>query len=239
MARRCSALRCLGVLTGDNGTGKTVCLKRLQAFPSKYGVEGKTAYFLAATTAGPTRGLKDFLADRGVKQAIHQKGISMKLLTKLAYRELQEKDIRMLLVDEADLIDTAALQGFVSLSDTCRDLRFPIAVLFSGVRDPSLWIGPIGAAESRTLQYARLSALTPELITAVFSGWGRPVAQLAEQVKAKDKDAIGTIRAIHRATKGNFRRLYFFARLAALEHGECRLTEEVVDEIFTKMARRT
>jgi hypothetical protein len=238
LAKRCSAIHSIGVLTGNNGSGKTFCLKHLQVNPVKCGLEGQIAYFLAATAAGPTRGLKDFLVDRGVKQVVYQKGLSTKLLCKLAHREFQEHNVRTLLVDEADVLDIQALQGFVSLADTCRDMDFPIAILFAGVSEPSQWLGQIGAADSRTLHFLKLTDLTPELVVAVFAGWGAPLSGLSDRVKAGDKDATALVRTIHRGTGGNFRKLSFFAKLAALEHPDGVTSVAVVDEIFAKMTRQ-
>jgi hypothetical protein len=237
LARRCHAIHSLGVITGGNGSGKTTTLRHLADHPGKCGIEGSVAYFLAATGAGPTRGLKDFLGDRGVRQAIHQMGLSMKLLARLAHRELQDNNIRLVVVDEADLLDLQALQGFVSMADTCRDLGFPVAVLFSGVLDPGRWINQIGAAESRTLHSLQLPILGPELIAAIFAAWGAPLESLAAQVKANDKEATIVLRSIANGTGGNFRKLFYFASLAALEHAGEPVTSTVVDQIFEKMTR--
>jgi DNA transposition AAA+ family ATPase len=237
LARRCHAVHSLGVITGGNGSGKTTTLRYLADHPGKCGIEGRVAYFLAATAAGPTRGLKDFLGDRGVRQAIHQKGLSMKLLARLAHRELQEHDIRLVVVDEADLLDLESLQGFVSMADTCRDMGYPIAVLFAGVRNPTKWINQIAAAESRTLHYHQLTSLTPALITAIFAAWGAPLENLAARVKDNDKEATAVLRSIAHGTGGNFRKIFYFASLAALEHSGEPITNAVADQIFHKMTR--
>jgi hypothetical protein len=239
LARRCHALKSLGVLTGGNGTGKTTALRFVADHPGKCGIDGVVAYFLAATAAGPTRGLRDFLGDRGVKQALYQKGLSTKILARLAHRELSENGIQMVVVDEADLLDLQSLSGFVALADTCRDMGYPVAILFSGVLDPSKWINQIAAAESRTLHYHHLTPLSPEMIVAIFSAWGASLEDLAARVKEGNKEATVVLRSIANGTGGLFRKLYFFASLAALEHAKETVTATTVDQIFEKMTRAT
>jgi hypothetical protein len=239
LARRCHAVHSLGVVVGGNGTGKTTTLRYLTDHPDRCGIEGGVAYFLAASAAGPTRGLKDFLGDRGIKQAIYQKGLSMKLLARLAHRDLQENDIRLVVVDEADMLDVQSIQGFVSMFDTCRDLGFPIAVLFAGVLDASKWINQIAAAESRTLHSVTLASLKPEMIAAIFTEWGPPLDRLAARVKVQEKEAVAVLRMIAQGTGGNFRKLYFFGSITALEHKQEDMTCAVVDVIFAKMTKVT
>jgi hypothetical protein len=56
---------------------------------------------------------------------------------------------------------------------------------------------------------------------------------LAEAVRAKNRDAIGVLRFIHKGVNGNTRRLYYFAELAALDPQS--LTPARIKEIMTQM----
>jgi hypothetical protein len=91
----------------------------------------------------------------------------------------------------------------------------------------------LSAAWSRTLKVCRLSNLSVEMTAALFQGWGSPMTELAQAVRAKDRDAIVVLKTIHRGTGGNPRRLYFMAGLAALDPKP--LTAARVRDLYEQM----
>lgn len=216
LARHCKALGTLGVVTGPNGVGKTEGLKFLARSPEL--TPNQTAYYHQCVSAeGHSRGVRDILVGMEVRQAIYQRGMALPVAMKLALREIQDRKIGMLLMDEADLLSIESLQGIVSLYDYCRAKEHPVAIVMAGARGAEKWIGGLSAGWSRTLKVCRLTNLSVEMTAALFSGWGSPMTELAQGVRAKDRDAIAVLKSIHRGTGGNPRRLYFFAGLAHLE----------------------
>ncbi len=157
------------------------------------------------------------LVEMEVRQAIYQRGMALPIANKLALREIQDRKIGMLLIDEADLLSIESLQGMISLYDHCRTKEHPVAILLAGAKPPDKWIGALPAAWSRTLKVCRLQNLSVEMTAALYEGWGSPVAELAKAVRGKDRDAIAVLKSIHRGTGGNPRRLYFFAGLASID----------------------
>jgi hypothetical protein len=217
LAKHCRALGTIGVITGPNGTGKTEALKFLLRCPDLLPPQQFAYYYQAVQAIGPSRGVRDILVDMEVRQAVHQRGMALPIALKLALREFQDRKIHLLLIDEADLLAIDALQGLISLYDFCRAKGHHVAMVCAGARTTEKWIGSLPAAWSRTLKVSRIHNLSVEMTCALFQGWGSPMAELAEAVRAKNKDAIALIKTIHKGTGGNLRRLYFFAGLAALK----------------------
>jgi hypothetical protein len=216
LAKHCRALGTIGVLTGPNGVGKTEALKFLKRSPELSAHQ--TAYYYQAVQAeGPSRGVRDLLVAMEVRQAIYQRGMALPIALKLALREIQDRKIGMLLIDEADLLSVESLQGIISLYDHCRAKEQAVAIILAGAKGAEKWIGALPAGWSRTLKVCRLQNLSVEMTAALYEGWGSPVAELARAVRAKDRDAVSVLKSIHRGTGGNPRRLYFFAGLAAID----------------------
>jgi hypothetical protein len=217
LARHCLALGTIGVLTGPNGAGKSEALKYLARTPDLLPPNRAAYYFQAVQAVGSSRGVRDLLVGLEVRQAIHQRGMALPIAMKLALREFQDRGISLLLIDEADLLAIDALQGMISMYDFCRDKGHRMAIVCAGSKPSDKWIGALPAAWSRTLKVCHLSHLSVEITCALFEGWGSPVKELAQSVREKDREAVGTLKLIHKGTGGNLRRLYYFAELAALD----------------------
>jgi hypothetical protein len=232
LARHCRALGTIGVLVGGNGVGKTESLKFLAR--SSELTPNQTAYYHQCVAAeGPSRGVRDMLVAMEVRQAIYQRGMALPVALKLSLREMQDRKIGMLLLDEADLLSIESLQGVISFYDYCRSKDYRVAIIMAGARGDEKWIGALSAAWSRTLKVCRLSNLSVEMTAALFQGWGSPMTELAQAVRAKDRDAIVVLKTIHRGTGGNPRRLYFMAGLAALDPKP--LTAARVRDLYEQM----
>lgn len=150
LAKHCRAVGSIGVITGGNGTGKTESLKFLARSPEL--TPDQTAYYHQCVAAvGPSGAMRDMLAAMEVRQAVHQRGMAVPIALKLALREMQDRKIGMLLLDEADLLSIESLQGLVSFYDHCRNKEYPLAIIMAGAKDDAKWIGGLAAAWSRTL----------------------------------------------------------------------------------------
>jgi hypothetical protein len=233
LAKHCVALGCIGVITGTNGVGKTEALKFLARSTDLLPADTKTRYHQCVQAAGASRAVRDILVDLEVRQAVHQRGMALPIALKLALREFTERKIGLLLLDDGDLLSIDSLQGIVSLYDYCRAKNYPLSLILAGATGSEKWIGALPAAWSRTLKVCRLQNLTVELTCALFAGWGPPMSGLAEAVRAKNRDAIGVLRFIHKGVNGNTRRLYYFAELAALDPQS--LTPARIKEIMAQM----
>lgn len=217
LAKHCLALRTIGVLTGPNGAGKSEALKFLVRSTDLLPPDRIAYYYQAVQAMGASRGVRDLLVDFEVRQAIHQRGMALPIALKLALREFQDRRIGLLLIDEADLLSIESLQGVISLYDYCQAKGHRLALLCAGAKTSEKWIGALPAAWSRTLKVCLITNLSVEMTCALFAGWGSPMAELAQAVREKDRDAVAAIKMIHKGTGGNLRRLSFFAGLAALE----------------------
>jgi hypothetical protein len=151
----------------------------------------------------------------------------------LSAGELQERKITLLLLDDADLLSQDSLQGIISLYDHCRAKAYPVSMVCAGATGHEKWIGSLPAGWSRTLKVCKFRNLTVEMTCALFGGWGTPLTGLAQGVRQKNRDSIGTIKMIHKGTGGNLRRLFYFAKLAALD--PVPLSAERVRQIMDQM----
>ncbi len=217
LAKHCNALGAIGVLLGPNGVGKSEAMKALTRNPDLLPA-GRTAhYFLAAQAVGPSRGVRDMLVDMEVRQAIHQRGMALPIALKLAHRELTDRKIDLLLIDEGDLMAIDSIQGIISMYDYCRHRGHRLAMILGGSKSTDKWIGGVSSAWSRTLKVCRVNNLSPEMTCAVFNGWGTPMMELSKLVKERDPSATLVLKTIHKGTGGNLRRLYYFSEMAALD----------------------
>ncbi len=233
LGRHCVALDCIGVLCGPNGVGKSEALKFLSRSTDLLPTGTVAHYHQCIQAIGPSRAVRNILIDMEVRQAVHQRGMALPIALKLALREFEESKIGLLLLDDADLLSQESLQGIISLYDYFRAKGRPLAMICAGASSHEKWIGSLPAAWSRTIKVCKLQNLTVEMTCALFGGWGAPMSDLAKGVREKDRDAISTIKLIHKGTGGNTRRLYYFAKLATIDPQA--LTVARVREIMTQM----
>ena len=204
----CAATGAIGVISGPPGSGKSVALRRLAARYAGMSLPGAAFYYCCQSNAGPTRGLKDLLAEMGIGGAIIASGhgASMQLLLKLALRDFMRKNIRCLLLDESDRWDAEAVTGMLALHDHLRERGHQISLLFASMSDFPEWMSQHEAARSRTLRVLRAERVTASQMIGLLGLWGD------EFSGAVDDDVV---HLIHERTGGDLRRLNFFARLHA------------------------
>jgi hypothetical protein len=210
----CVQTRALGVIVGMNGTGKTSALKSIAGRHTAESKPGVCLYYRCARNSGPTRGLKDILQELGCRDTLFRHGASVQMLVKFAQRELRKRDVRAILLDEADEWALDALGGFVTLFDVLRETDTPVAAVLAGVKAPSTWIGAIPSGDSRTLRVEQFSNLTPGMMLGILKKWLPTFEALAEEYEAKNAQTRKLVTAIAKVTSGNLRRLRFFADLA-------------------------
>ncbi len=216
LARDCLGLNCLGMLSGPSGTGKTVALQAVESRYSTLSDNGKPLYLRCCIVQGPTRGIKDILDSIGIRASLLPPNATLQSTIKLALRELHSRQIRLLLLDEADSWGLDSLEGVVSLYDWAAQRNQPISLLLAGTSDMVKWLGNYTSGLSRTLRCESFTPMSPELMLGVLREWDDRFAALASKVEAKDKEALALVKLVHKATSGSFRRLNYFARLMAL-----------------------
>jgi len=112
LLKLCSLTEAVGVIHGPNGTGKTEILRILERDYAACGLPGTVVRLRCCQQAGASRGIKDMLAEMGpggVFVAVGQ-AASVALLCKAAVRAFEKRDVRALLLDEADLWDAGLPQ---------------------------------------------------------------------------------------------------------------------------------
>lgn len=167
--------------------------------------------------------MRDILAALGCRGAIFQNGsgASLQFLARFALREFKKREIRALLLDEADTWSEETLGGVVTLFDLCREEGSPLTLILVGVNDPEQWMGGAGAGRSRTLRVEAARALDGPTMLGVMAAWAPgPLRPLAERVGAGDKEARRLLRLLHRGLGGNLRRCRFFCDLLPLVAAE-------------------
>lgn len=233
----CMATGSLGVITGDNGSGKTFALRALAGRYSKLNLAGNCIFYRCCQVQGPTRGVKDLLSEISSRGSIFRNGSSagLQLLVRDVLHELKKKDIRTLLLDEADLWERDALAGFVTCYDFCRGNDVPLTVILTGTKALRDWIGAVPAGISRTLRTEHFGSLSLAILTSILQEWGEPFRKLVALAKSGDPEAKRHLQAIHKHTGGNIRRLRFFAELLLLHQPKGPITRDVISNVFFKL----
>ena len=233
LVRECVSLGCLGAISGVPGTGKTVALRAIESRYHTLNLPGNCTYHRCCATAGPTRGIKDMLDSLGLRHGLLPGTSTLQLTVRVAQRELATRQIRVLLLDEADAWDVPSLQGLIALYDATLSAGQPVSIIFSGSVHVVKWLDKYTAAISRTLRCEEFSNLSIALSVSILQQWADPFCQFAESYNAQKIEALKAVKIIHKATGGNLRRLNYFAKLFLLEHQE--VTPESVTQTLSKM----
>jgi hypothetical protein len=233
----CTATRAIGVITGDNGSGKTFALRALAGRYAKLNLPGNCVFYRCCQVQGPTRGVKDLLSELSGRGSVFRNGSSagLQLLVREMLHELKKKDIRTLLLDEADLWEREALAGFVTCYDFCRGNDVPVTVIMTGTKALRDWIGAVPAGLSRTLRTEHFGSLSLTIMTSILQEWGEPFRQVVRLAKSGDAEAKRHLQVIHKHTGGNIRRLRFFAELLLLHQSDGEITRDRISHVFAKM----
>lgn len=235
LAMECMALGCLGVLDGPPGVGKTIALQSVEKRLNISGHPSRSLYVRAYPSQGPTRSVRDLLESVGVRTHIMSQGVALQTLARMALKEFASRGIELLLVDEADNWSIEGLQGFVTMLDVSRQQGRFVSAILCGNSDMTKWVGQYAAGISRTLRAVNAQSLEVTTMLGVLAEWGEGFAQLVTQIRAGDKSARSLGNAIHKLTRGNLRRLHFYARLHVMHFGDEIVTEPSHQTVTTKL----
>jgi hypothetical protein len=180
--------------------------------------------------------VRGILRELGLGGAVttNNAGAGLQFLLKLAQREIIQRDIQGLLLDDADNFAVDSLGGIVSLFNNLKESGHPIVIMLAGVLPEDRWIGQLPSAVTRTLHVQRSTPMPLKMMAAVMKRMGNPLPAVIEAYQAGDKDAGKILRMIHGQTGGVFRRVRFFADLAS-EKSPGALTLETTEAILGQM----
>jgi len=231
----CAAADAIGVVTGGHGNGKTWALRALHKRYPKL-LPGTCILYRCCQARGFTRGIRDLFAEMEIGGAIvrNNSSASLQLMIKLAVREFTAQKIGCLLLDEADLWNAEALGGLISLYDVCRDKGCGFVLILAGAKSPATWMSKIPAASSRTLKIEEAPLLDANTAVAILRHWHPAFDQLRDDIEADFKPAQSAMNILHRATRGNFRKLSYFGRLFAASDATT-VTPTVVRKLLKRM----
>jgi len=235
VTRTAIALDGIAAIVGPNGTGKTEALKQMVVRAASGEFGGSAKYILFGPGKGPVRAIRDILVEFGVTRAMHQRTLQLEVACKLCAQACSDSQLRLLCLDEVDLLAPESLRGLVSLHEYLKSKDLPVAMILAGASHRSKWLDTLPAAVSRTVNIVATDNLGRELTCAVFAKWGAPMATLAEKVRQGDKEATATLRTIWKhCGNGNLRRLNMLARLAVQNHVES-LDADTLEKLFAKL----
>ncbi len=228
----------IGLIAGPAGTGKTVALKRLEARYQSHKLPGQCLYFCCQSNAGATRGVKDILIEHGLGGPIiaHGQGGSMQTILKVVLREFKRRDIRCLLLDESQRLDSEAMLGIVAMLDYLRANDHPVAAVIATMKDNPEWLSPDESAATRTLRTVRSHYIQEEDMLGMLALWSDEFHGFSAKVDEEDQEALQISSEIHRHTGGNLRRLNFFLRLYNSHHSGTAVTSSTVTSTLARLA---
>ena len=232
----CRMAGAIGVLQGPSGTGKSSALKAIISRFGEAGFEGNIHLQRCCQASGPTSGVRGLMVSLGIGGSIasNRSAMGLQYMLRLAVREIVQKDVRAILLDDADYLAVDSLCGLISLFDHLREANHRATVLMSGVKDSDAWIGQLPAASTRTLHVVHSEQMDLALTAAVLKKMGASLERLIIAFTKGDKDARKCLQLIQNRTNGNFRRVQFFADLIlGKSHGA--IKAEMVEAILDQM----
>jgi len=155
----------------------------------------------------------------------------LQIVSKFALRELLSRDIKLLLIDEADAWSSDSLRGLISLYDGASQSGNPISATLAGGPGLGKWLAELASGLSRTIRIEEFSPLPLELVMATLKRWDTRFATVAEELSAGTKEARRVAAAITRICGGNLRRLSFFTKLLQMHYPECKITIDTVEAV--------
>jgi len=232
----CRITQSMGVIQGPSGTGKSFAYKAILNRFTQAQLPGSLAIVPCCQASGPSSGVRGILRELGLGGAVttNNAGAGLQFLLKLAQREIIQRDIQGLLLDDADNFALDSLGGIVSLFNNLKESGHPIVIMLAGVLPEDRWIGQLPSAVTRTLHVQRSAPMPLKMMAAVMKRMGNPLPAVIEAYQAGDKDAGKILRLIHGQTGGVFRRVRFFADLAS-EKSPGALTLETTEAILGQM----
>lgn len=225
----------IGVLYGTNGSGKSECLRSLDRRYTQLGHPGKPLRVTGAGGLGITRGVKDLLAEFGVRESRYSQ-LSLKLASKIAHRELAGRQYRALFIDDAHDLSRDALHGILAMITYCVDQGHPVSLLLASASDPVTWLKSEFAGKSRVLRVERIEPLSFEQALGVLREWIPDLRRYVDQVNGGDQAAAKLGRRLYRAAgDGNLRRLGFLAKVLIREPAPIEITSELLTRVATSI----
>jgi hypothetical protein len=233
LAKDAVLLDCIGTITGPNGSGKSVALKTILSRYPSLGLDGNALYHRACATQGHTRGVKDILAEFGVREA-HVSSSNLQIACKLGLREFSGRKVRLLLLDEADSMARDSVAGITTLIDYCNGHGHRIGLVMAAAQPISGWFASNSAGMSRTVRMEKTDNMSVEEMLAILREWIPGLTTLIAQASEKNPEALKLARLVHKGVgDGNFRRMGYFASLLRLEET---VNEETIKRVLTRIA---
>lgn len=232
----CRIAQALGVIQGPSGTGKTWALKAIQKRFAQAQLPGSVSIVSCCQASGPSSGVRSILLEMGLGGSVlsNRTVAGLHYLLKLAQREISQRGVKGILLDDADSYAVDTIGGIVSLFNHLKETGHPVTILFAGVLPEERWISQLPAAATRTLHIERAEAMSAKLMAAVLKKMRPPMPSLVAAYQNGNKDAGKILRLIHQSTGGVFRRVRFFSDLAA-EKTPSTLTLETAEAILGQM----
>jgi hypothetical protein len=229
----CVATGSIGVLTGPNGSGKTEALKALVGRYAKIGTKGTALYFRCCLLKSHTRGLKDLAEAMGRKLFAGSNSTgSVQFAIRTCIHEMERQGITAIFLDDADLWSEEVLENVIALRDKAHEKGWPLVVILAGATNPDNWLGRVASARSRTLKVEAFQDLGPGEMLGILRSWNPVFEAFTQAVAEGDKKAEKCARTIHAHTKGNMRRLSYFALLYAAHAGDASVSPETLEKVL-------
>ena len=149
----CRTATAIGVIQGPSGTGKSSALRVIMSRHAQHEFPGSIHRIKCSKACGPSSGVRAILLDLGIGGAVTstRAGAGLHYLLALAVREIKQRKVSALLLDDADYYETDTVVGIVALFDQLREAKCPVTLIMTGVLNEDRWVGQVPAAATRTL----------------------------------------------------------------------------------------